>query len=121
VKCRQGGSAYFGLPATLVFILELFIRAGDGWVELPAALWKLIWHGICRHVRHPLHPGTSICIGLLVYNGRLPCVFILSTLLPIYLIRIRIKERLYLPSREHTLAPFDSEPLPALLGKLGRT
>jgi protein-S-isoprenylcysteine O-methyltransferase Ste14 len=56
---------------------------------------QLIRHGIYRYIRHPLYLGVLIaCIGLAVYGSSLPGILTMSALIPIFLFRIRIEERM---------------------------
>ncbi|MEK6256743.1 MAG: isoprenylcysteine carboxylmethyltransferase family protein [Chloroflexota bacterium] len=56
---------------------------------------KLITHGIYRFVRHPIYLGTLlVMIGLPVFVWSLYGTLIMSTLIPVFLIRIRMEEKL---------------------------
>jgi protein-S-isoprenylcysteine O-methyltransferase Ste14 len=56
---------------------------------------ELIRHGIYRFIRHPIYLGTlMVSIGLPVYAPSLYGILIMAVTVPIFLIRIRIEERL---------------------------
>ncbi len=54
---------------------------------------RLISHGIYRYMRHPIYFGViMICFGVPVYAPSLYGFFVMSALIPLFLIRIRIEE-----------------------------
>jgi protein-S-isoprenylcysteine O-methyltransferase Ste14 len=54
---------------------------------------RLITHGIYRLTRHPVYLGAiTICIGVPVYASSLYGLFVMSALIPLFLLRIRIEE-----------------------------
>jgi len=54
---------------------------------------RLISHGIYRYMRHPIYFGVIIiCFAVPVYAPSLYGFFVMSALIPIFLIRIRIEE-----------------------------
>ncbi len=56
---------------------------------------KLITHGVYRFVRHPIYLGTTmVCIGVPLYAASLLGVMIMSIMIPVFLSRIRIEEKL---------------------------
>jgi protein-S-isoprenylcysteine O-methyltransferase Ste14 len=56
---------------------------------------KLITHGVYRFVRHPIYLGTIMaCIGFPVYTTSLLGAVIMSLMIPVFLIRIRMEEKL---------------------------
>ena len=56
---------------------------------------QLIIHGIYRYLRHPIYLGVMItCIGLPVYASSLSGILIMSALIPIFLYRIKMEERM---------------------------
>ena len=56
---------------------------------------QLITHGVYRFVRHPIYLGTIMaCIGVALFVSSLYGPLILLALIPIFLNRIRIEERL---------------------------
>ena len=56
---------------------------------------QLIIHGIFRFVRHPIYLGTlMVMIGLPVFVWSLYGTLIMSALVPVFLNRIRIEEKL---------------------------
>ena len=56
---------------------------------------QLITHGVYRFTRHPIYLGVIIiCIGVPVYASSLYGLLTMSALVPIFLNRIRIEERL---------------------------
>jgi len=78
---------------------------------------QLITRGIYHFTRHPIYLGTLMaCIGLPVYASSLSGILIMSALIPVFLLRIKIEERLlieefgdaYLMYKEatSTLIPF---------------
>ena len=56
---------------------------------------RLITHGIYRLTRHPIYLGSIIgCIGVPVYVSSLYGLLTMSALIPVFLSRIRIEERM---------------------------
>ena len=56
---------------------------------------RLITHGIYRFTRHPIYLGViMVCIGLPVYASSWVGVLIMSALIPLFLYRIRLEEKL---------------------------
>lgn len=56
---------------------------------------QLITHGIYRYTRHPIYLGVIIaCIGLPVYAFNLYGLLVMLALIPIFLCRIRMEEKL---------------------------
>ena len=56
---------------------------------------QLITHGIYRFSRHPIYLGVIIvAMGIPVYSSSLDGLLIMSALIPIFLNRIRMEERL---------------------------
>ncbi len=56
---------------------------------------QLITHGIYRFTRHPIYLGVIIvCIGISVYASSLYGLLTMSALIPVFLNRIRIEERM---------------------------
>ena len=56
---------------------------------------QLITHGIYRFMRHPIYLGVIVaCIGMPVYASSLYGLLTMSALIPIFLNRIRIEERM---------------------------
>ena len=56
---------------------------------------KLITHGVFRFVRHPIYLGVIlVCIGMPVYASSLGGLVTMSVMIPIFLVRIRLEERL---------------------------
>ena len=54
---------------------------------------RLISHGIYRYMRHPIYFGViMMCFGAPVYAPSLYGFFVMSALIPLFLIRIRIEE-----------------------------
>ena len=56
---------------------------------------KLITYGIYRFTRHPIYLGViTVCIGFAVYASSLYGFLIMSANIPVFLIRIRLEEKL---------------------------
>jgi len=56
---------------------------------------QLITHGVYRFTRHPIYLGTIIiCIGVPIYAASLFGFLIMSALIPLFLNRIRIEEKM---------------------------
>jgi protein-S-isoprenylcysteine O-methyltransferase Ste14 len=56
---------------------------------------KLITHGLYRYTRHPIYLCVlTICIGMPVYASSVAGFLTMSALIPIFLNRIRIEERM---------------------------
>jgi protein-S-isoprenylcysteine O-methyltransferase Ste14 len=87
----------FLIVAGFAILLTAQITLGRNHASVPM-IWEdhqLIRHGIYRLVRHPLYLGViTVCIGLAVFGPSLLGLVIMSLLIPIFIIRIRIEERL---------------------------
>jgi protein-S-isoprenylcysteine O-methyltransferase Ste14 len=56
---------------------------------------QLITHGVYRFTRHPVYLGAlTVCLAVPVYASRLYGLLTMSILIPIFLNRIRIEEKL---------------------------
>lgn len=56
---------------------------------------RLVTHGIYRFVRHPIYLGVlTVCIGIPVHTASPIGVVTMAVLLPIFINRIRLEERL---------------------------
>lgn len=56
---------------------------------------RLVTHGIYRYTRHPVYLGVLIAIlGIPIFNSSLYGFLIMTALIPIFLNRIRMEERL---------------------------
>jgi protein-S-isoprenylcysteine O-methyltransferase Ste14 len=56
---------------------------------------QLITHGVYRFMRHPIYLGTILCfIGIPVFATSLYGLLTMSVLIPVFLSRIRIEEKL---------------------------
>ena len=54
---------------------------------------QLISHGIYRYVRHPIYFGVIVmCFGVPVYAPSLYGFYVMSALIPLFLIRIKFEE-----------------------------
>ncbi len=104
---RSQGSLYESSTQNMVGLMLIVI----GFVIIIVAqitLWKyysstlvikenhqLITHGIYRFVRHPIYLGNIIVfLGIAVYVSSLYGFLIMLGLIPVFLVRIRMEERL---------------------------
>jgi protein-S-isoprenylcysteine O-methyltransferase Ste14 len=56
---------------------------------------NLITHGIYHYIRHPIYLGVIlISIGIAVFSYSFPGLLIMLALIPVFLIRIRLEEKL---------------------------
>jgi protein-S-isoprenylcysteine O-methyltransferase Ste14 len=82
----------FVIAFTAVFTLKKFYSSA----LVTRVDHRLITHGIYRVVRHPIYLGVVLvcCVALPVYSSSAWGFLILSLLIPIFLGRIRMEERL---------------------------
>ena len=104
---RQQGSLYI-LSVHSIIGLALFVTGFTIILVAHITLWrsysstlviredhKLITHGVYRFMRHPIYLGTIMCcIGIPVFLSSLYGLLTMSVLIPVFLSRIRIEERL---------------------------
>ncbi len=104
---RQQGSLYI-LSVQSIVGLALFVIAFTIILVAHITLWRsysstlviredhqLITHGVYRFMRHPIYLGTIMCcIGIPVFVSSLYGLLTMLVLIPVFLSRIRIEERL---------------------------
>ncbi len=104
---RQQGSLYM-LSVQSIVVLALFVIGFTIVIVAHITLWQfysstlviredhqLITHGVYRFMRHPIYLGTIMCcIGIPVFVSSLYGFLTMLALIPVFLSRIRIEERL---------------------------
>ena len=103
---RQGGlctlsvQSIAGLTLIVIGLAVLFVATGTLWRSYSSTLvirqdHQLVTHGIYRFMRHPIYLGAiMVCIGMPVYASSLYGLVTMITLIPLFLFRIRIEERM---------------------------
>ena len=89
------GLAFIAVGLTIELIAQFTLRRFYSSTLVIRADHQLITHGIYRFTRHPVYLGVIIAIiGVPVYASSLYGLLLMSALIPIFLIRIRIEERM---------------------------
>ena len=105
---RQQGSLYLLSSAQNIVGLALVVIGFTIDLVAHITLWRfyssflviredhqLITHGVYRFTRHPIYLGViMVFIGLSVYASSLYGLLIMSALVPVFLNRIRMEERM---------------------------
>lgn len=104
---RQQGSLYVlsvqstvGLALIIIGLTIALVAQATLWQFYSSTLvikedHRLITHGIYRLTRHPIYLGSIMaCIGVPVYVSSLYGLLTMSALIPVFLNRIRIEERM---------------------------
>ncbi len=104
---RQPGSLYllsvqniiglvlFVIGLTIAIVAQFTLRRFYSGALVIREDHQLITHGIYRYTRHPIYLGVIIAIiGLPVFASSLYGLLIVSALIPIFLNRIRMEERM---------------------------
>ncbi len=92
---RIPGLALVVIGFTIALVAHLTIRWFYSSTLIIREDHQLITHGIYRFTRHPIYLGVIIAlIGVPVYVSSLYGLLIMSALIPIFLNRIRMEERL---------------------------
>jgi protein-S-isoprenylcysteine O-methyltransferase Ste14 len=97
---RRHAQNVTGLALIVTGLIVLFVSAGTLGRSYSSTLvikkgHRLVTHGIYRFVRHPIYLGAIlVSMGMPVYASSLYGLLIMSALIPLFLIRIRIEERL---------------------------
>jgi len=89
------GLALAVIGFTILLIAQITLRRSYSSTLVIREDHQLVTHGIYRFTRHPIYLGNIIfCIGVPVFTSSLYGLLILSALIPIFLNRIRMEERL---------------------------
>ena len=89
------GVALIAIAFPIVLVAHITLRRSYSSTLVIREDHQLITHGIYRYTRHPIYLGTiMVAIGLPVYASSLYGLLAMSALIPVFLIRIRIEERL---------------------------
>ena len=89
------GLAMFVIGMSIAFIAVGTLRQFYSSTLMIRQGHRLVTHGIYRLTRHPIYLGVIIaCIGISVYAESLYGLFAMLALIPIFLYRIRMEERL---------------------------
>jgi protein-S-isoprenylcysteine O-methyltransferase Ste14 len=89
------GLALFISGLTTAIIAQITLKRSYSGTLVIKEDHQLITHGIYRFTRHPVYLGVIIgVIGLPVYASSMYGLLIMSALIPIFLNRIRMEERL---------------------------
>jgi protein-S-isoprenylcysteine O-methyltransferase Ste14 len=89
-----------GLMLIVVGFTVLFVATGTLWRSYSSTLviredHQLITHGIYRFTRHPIYLGAiMVCVGMPVYASSLGGLLTMAALIPLFLNRIKIEERM---------------------------
>ena len=79
----------------IIFVAQITLRKYYSSTLVIKENHQLITHGIYRFVRHPIYLGNTIaCMGISVYASSLYGFLIMLGLIPVFLVRIRMEERL---------------------------
>jgi protein-S-isoprenylcysteine O-methyltransferase Ste14 len=98
--CTVSVQSVAGLTLIAIGLAVLFVATGTLWRSYSSTLviredHQLVTHGIYQFVRHPIYLGAiMICIGMPVYASSLYGLVAMVTLIPLFLCRIRIEERM---------------------------
>ena len=89
------GLALIVIGFTILLVAQVTLRRYYSSTLVIREDHQLITHGIYRFVRHPIYLGNiMVFIGVPVYVSSLYGLLIMSALIPIFLNRIRIEERM---------------------------
>jgi protein-S-isoprenylcysteine O-methyltransferase Ste14 len=89
------GLALIVIGFTILLVAQVTLRRYYSSTLVIREDHQLITHGIYRFVRHPIYLGNIMFfIGVPVYVSSLYGLLIMSALIPIFLNRIRIEERM---------------------------
>jgi len=89
------GLALFVVGLTTALVAVIILRRSYSSTLVIREDHQLITHGIYRFTRHPIYLGIiMVCIGVPVYASSLYGLLTMSALIPVFLIRIRIEERM---------------------------
>jgi protein-S-isoprenylcysteine O-methyltransferase Ste14 len=89
------GSALIVIGFILLLVAQITLRRSYSSTLVIREDHQLITHGVYRFTRHPIYLGViMVCIGVPVYASSLYGVLTMSALIPVFLCRIRIEERM---------------------------
>jgi protein-S-isoprenylcysteine O-methyltransferase Ste14 len=89
------GLAIFVVGLTIAVVAVVTLRRFYSSTLVTKEDHQLITHGVYRFTRHPIYMGVIIaCFGVPVYASSLYGLLTMSALIPVFLNRIRIEERM---------------------------
>ena len=89
------GLALFIIGLTIMIVGQITLWQNYSGTVVIREDHQLITRGIYHFTRHPIYLGTLMaCIGLPMYASSLSGILIMSALIPVFLLRIKIEERL---------------------------
>ncbi len=89
------GAALFAIGFTIELVAQITLRHSYSSTLVIREDHQLITHGVYRFIRHPIYLGVILVfIGFAVYASSLYGLLVMSALIPVFLNRIRMEERL---------------------------
>ena len=89
------GFALVGAGFTIAVLARVTLRHSYSSTLVIRESHRLITHGVYRNLRHPIYSGViMVCIGVTVHASSPYGLLIMSALVPIFLNRIRMEERI---------------------------
>ena len=89
------GFAFIVIGFAILLVAHITLGRFHGSTLVIRENHRLITNGIYRFTRHPIYLGViMVCIGLALYVSSLYGFLMMSALIPLFLRRIRIEERL---------------------------
>jgi protein-S-isoprenylcysteine O-methyltransferase Ste14 len=94
VQCIAG-LALVVIGFTILLVAQITIRRSYSSTLVIREDHQLVTHSVYRFTRHPIYLGViMVCIGVPVFTSSLYGLLIMPALIPIFLNRIRIEERM---------------------------
>jgi protein-S-isoprenylcysteine O-methyltransferase Ste14 len=89
------GAALFVIGFTILLVAQITLRHSYSSTLVIREDHQLITHGVYRFIRHPIYLGNILVfIGIALYASSLYGLLVMSALIPVFLNRIRMEERL---------------------------
>ena len=89
------GVALIVIGLTIELVAQITLRHSYSSTLVIREDHQLITHGVYRFIRHPIYLGVILVfIGFAVYASSLYGLLVMSALIPVFLNRIRMEERL---------------------------